>query len=179
MTMWTVQLLLVILCLRGGAARRRRRAVTEQCFFPEDLQDQGEGMRKLLSRANTGRFPALDLVNELEQPQREPGPCPKLGLPSPGNADLGHRSISPWEYRIEYDADRYPTKLAFARCLCAGCIDVETGEETRALNSVVLEQSQLVLRRRPCPGQDGRYSFQLEYIMVPVGCTCVLPRSRS
>lgn len=78
--------------------------------------------------------------------------------------------------RIHYDADRYPTKLAFARCLCHGCIDVETGEETRALNSMLLEQSQLVLRRKPCPGQEGLYNFKLEYIMVPVGCTCVLPR---
>ncbi|XP_055505052.1 interleukin-17C-like [Leucoraja erinacea] len=138
-------------------------------------------MRKLLGRASTGRFPALDLVKQLElrqkeQRQKEPEPCPKLGFRPPGNADLGHRSISPWEYWIHYDADRYPTKLAFARCLCHGCIDVETGEETRALNSMLLEQSQLVLRRKPCPGQEGLYNFKLEYIMVPVGCTCVLPR---
>lgn len=84
---------------------------------------------------------------------------------------------------MDTDESRYPQKLAFAECLCRGCISAKTGRETAALNSVPLVQSLLVLRRRPC-SQDtmgaptpGAFTFHAEFIRVPVGCTCVLPRS--
>lgn len=84
---------------------------------------------------------------------------------------------------VDTDEDRYPQKLAFAECLCRGCIDPRTGRETAALNSVRLLQSLLVLRRRPCSRDGsglptpGAFAFHTEFIRVPVGCTCVLPRS--
>lgn len=84
---------------------------------------------------------------------------------------------------VDTDKSRYPQKLAFAECLCRGCISAKTGRETAALNSVPLVQSLLVLRRRPCSRDaagvptPGAFTFHTEFIRVPVGCTCVLPRS--
>ncbi|NXD13748.1 IL17C protein, partial [Nothocercus nigrocapillus] len=94
-------------------------------------------------------------------------------------SETNERSISPWRYRIDEDEDRYPRKLAFAECLCRGCVDVKTGRETAALNSVAIHQTMMVLRRKPCPGPGGHGLFTLEvdYIRVAVGCTCVLPRT--
>ncbi|NXV57021.1 IL17C protein, partial [Molothrus ater] len=89
------------------------------------------------------------------------------------------RSISPWRYRIDEDENRYPRKLAFAECLCSGCVDVKTGRETTSLNSVTIQQTMLVLRRKPCPRPAGLglVALEVDYIRVPVGCTCVLPRT--
>lgn len=80
---------------------------------------------------------------------------------------------------IDEDEDRYPRKLAFAECLCTGCVDVKTGRETTALNSVLIHQTMMVLRRKPCPrpSSPGLITFEVDYIRVPVGCTCVLPRT--
>lgn len=86
-------------------------------------------------------------------------------------------------HSINTDENRYPQKLAVAECLCRGCINAKTGRETGALNSVQLLQSLLVLRRQPCSRDGmveptpGSFAFHTEFIRVPVGCTCVLPRS--
>ncbi|XP_007937417.1 interleukin-17C [Orycteropus afer afer] len=109
--------------------------------------------------------------------------CPALRPEQVLEADIHERSISPWRYRIDTDENRYPQKLAFAECLCRGCISARTGRETAALNSVRLHQRLLVLRRLPCAPdgagtpQPGAATFRAEFIRVPVGCTCVLPRS--
>ncbi|XP_004704800.1 interleukin-17C [Echinops telfairi] len=109
--------------------------------------------------------------------------CPVLRPEQLFTAEVHERSISPWRYRIDTDENRYPQKLAFAECLCRGCISARTGRETPALNSVQLHQSLLVLRRRPCAPDGsaaplpGAVAFRAEFIRVPVGCTCVLPRS--
>lgn len=80
---------------------------------------------------------------------------------------------------IDEDENRYPRKLAFAECLCDGCVDVKTGRETTSLNSVAIHQTMMVLRRKPCPRPSGPglVTFEVDYIKVPVGCTCVLPRT--
>lgn len=101
---------------------------------------------------------------------------------SAGASDPAGASLS-CPRSVDTDESRYPRKLAFAECLCKGCISARTGQETAALSSVRLHQSLLVLRRRPCPpdGADtaapGAFAFHTEFIRVPVGCTCVLPRS--
>lgn len=83
---------------------------------------------------------------------------------------------------VDTDENRYPQKLAFAECLCQGCISTRTGRETAALSSVPLHQSLLVLHRRPCSADasgvptPGAFAFHVESIRVPIGCTCVLPR---
>ncbi|KAI5276889.1 Interleukin-17C [Manis pentadactyla] len=97
-------------------------------------------------------------------------------------AGVHQRSLSPWRYRVDTDENRYPQKLAFVQCLCMGCIDANTGHETIWLNSVPVTQNLLVLRRKPCTDAPGTpapeaFSYRSEFIDVPVGCTCVMPRS--
>uniref|UniRef100_H0ZBI3 Interleukin 17C n=1 Tax=Taeniopygia guttata TaxID=59729 RepID=H0ZBI3_TAEGU len=108
--------------------------------------------------------------------QRPPG-CPELSVRTGLRGEPHERSISPWRYRIDEDENRYPRKLAFAECLCGGCVDVKTGRETTSLNSVAIHQTMLVLRRKPCPAGPGLVALEVDYIRVPVGCTCVLPRT--
>lgn len=99
----------------------------------------------------------------------------------PGGCGQGPHAVCPRS--VDTDESRYPQKLAVAQCLCRGCISAKTGRETAALNSVPLLQSLLVVRRRACSRDasrlptPGAFSFHAEFIRVPVGCTCVLPRS--
>lgn len=101
-------------------------------------------------------------------------------IPPPGRASRSELQIVAVSPRsIDEDENRYPRKLAFAECLCGGCVDVKTGRETTSLNSVAIHQTMLVLRRKPCPrpAGPGLVALEVDYIRVPVGCTCVLPRT--
>ncbi|XP_060694299.1 interleukin-17C-like [Hemiscyllium ocellatum] len=173
------ELLFMVLLVSGlGHTQRIKRDETPHCWNPEEMESQVKGLQKLLGRARMNQLPSVTLVKELEQqkPQGKKG-CPDLRQYSTHSRDISHRSISPWAYRIDYDENRYPPKLALADCLCDGCIDAENGEEMLWLNSVPVEQTMLVLQRQTCPGHPGMYSFHLKYIKVPVGCTCVLPKN--
>nr|XP_008507102.1 PREDICTED: interleukin-17C [Equus przewalskii] len=162
-----------------------------RCYSPEELPP-GQVPPHLLARAaKWEQALPVALVSSLEatgRRRRQEGPlaetqCPVLGPEEVLEADIHQRSISPWRYRVDTDESRYPQKLAFAECLCKGCISTRTGRETAALNSVPLHQSLLVLRRRPCAPDatgvpvPGAFTFHVEFIRVPVGCTCVLPRT--
>uniref|UniRef100_A0A8D2DZ31 Interleukin 17C n=1 Tax=Sciurus vulgaris TaxID=55149 RepID=A0A8D2DZ31_SCIVU len=164
---------------------------TPRCYSAEELP-HGQPPPHLLARsARWEQALPVALVSSLEAEghrQQHKGPlagpqCPVLRPEEVLTADTHQRSISPWRYRIDTDENRYPRKLAFAECLCRGCISTRTGQETAALSSVRLHQSLLVLHRRPCsPGgaeaaSHGAFAFHTEFIRVPVGCTCVLPRS--
>ncbi|XP_006888919.1 PREDICTED: interleukin-17C [Elephantulus edwardii] len=163
---------------------------TTRCYTPDELP-LGLPPRHLLARsAKWEQSLPVTLVSSLEvaarrrRHHRSPArsQCPVLRAEQVLAADIHQRSISPWRYRIDTDENRYPQKLAFAECLCRGCINARTGGETSALNSVQLSQSLLVLRRRPCAPdgahgpQPGAVAFHAEFIRVPVGCTCVVPR---
>nr|XP_003460965.2 interleukin-17C [Cavia porcellus] len=154
-----------------------------RCYLAEELPHSQAPPHLLARSARWEQALPVALVPTLEaaSPKRplEELPartqCPTL---SPGQvlqADTHERSISPWRYRVDTDENRYPRKLAVAECLCRGCINTRTGQETAALNSVPLLQSLPVLRRRAC--SPGAFTFHTEFIRVPVGCTCVLPRS--
>ncbi|XP_064226012.1 interleukin-17C [Aotus nancymaae] len=164
---------------------------TPRCYSAEELP-LGQAPPHLLARgAKWGQALPVALVSSLEaaghrrkyEGSSAATQCPVLRPEELLEADTHQRSISPWRYRVDTDGDRYPQKLAFAECLCGGCIDARTGRETAALNSVHLLQSLLVLRRQPCsihgvgPPTPGAFAFHAEFIRVPVGCTCVLPRS--
>ncbi|XP_075851701.1 interleukin-17C [Microcebus murinus] len=160
-----------------------------RCYSAEELP-LGQPPPHLLARAAkweqalpVALVSSLEAAGHRRQPEGRPAEpqCPVLRPEEVLEADTHQRSISPWRYRVDTDEDRYPQKLAFAECLCRGCIDARTGRETAALNSVRLRQSLLVLRRRPCSRAGaptpGAFAFHAEFIRVPVGCTCVLPRS--
>ncbi|XP_021076466.1 interleukin-17C [Mus pahari] len=193
----TVMSLLLLTRLPTGMAHqdppswgKPRSHRTLRCYSAEELS-HGQAPPHLLTRsARWEQALPVALVASLEATghrRQHEGPlagtqCPVLRPEEVLEADTHERSISPWRYRIDTDENRYPQKLAVAECLCRGCINAKTGRETAALNSVQLLQSLLVLRRQPC-SQDGTtnpmpgsFAFHTEFIRVPVGCTCVLPR---
>nr|XP_054497029.1 interleukin-17C [Agelaius phoeniceus] len=158
-----------------------------RCFSGAELED--EAPAQLLGRSlRWDRHVSVQLVPQLERLEaagarrrrrQRPPACPALSLRAGLRSEPHERSISPWRYRIDEDENRYPRKLAFAECLCSGCVDVKTGRETTSLNSVTIQQTMLVLRRKPCPRPAGLglVALEVDYIRVPVGCTCVLPRT--
>uniref|UniRef100_A0A803SRU1 Interleukin 17C n=1 Tax=Anolis carolinensis TaxID=28377 RepID=A0A803SRU1_ANOCA len=170
--------------LSGGQHRHH-----SHCIRADDLQD---GEVPTVFRSRTARWadhPAVQLVPVLESEQsgrrrhrrhhHKPG-CPNLKLVNTLTADVNERSISPWKYTIKEDANRIPRQLAFAECLCNGCIDGKTGQETTELNSVLVEQNMMVLKRKPCrhPEDDVEgFVFETTSIKVPVACACALARS--
>ncbi|XP_054856251.1 interleukin-17C [Eublepharis macularius] len=159
----------------------------QHCFNPEDVPE-GHVPTEFLSRTRRwDRHTAVQLVPYLEKettqrPRRHlESKCPSLQLQDLQRSGIHERSISPWSYEVNVDEDRYPRRLAFAHCLCKGCIDVKTGRETTSLNSVRVFQEMMVLRRKPCKhnAEAAGFTLEVEYIKVPVACTCVLPQSSS
>ncbi|OCT58600.1 interleukin-17C [Xenopus laevis] len=185
-------LLSISMLISGVSSKRHHHRSHPFCFTNDELE---VSFKEIVHQA-AGRnmywdhYQAVHLVKTLEETEgrrrrkRRGEPengCPNLKTSTPighgGSDPLSHRSISPWSYRIDYDENRYPQKLAFAQCLCKGCINVDTGKDDSSLNSVSVEQTMLVLRKKKCPSSSTSYMFELEYIKVPVACTCVIPRN--
>ncbi|XP_039766020.1 interleukin-17A [Ornithorhynchus anatinus] len=84
---------------------------------------------------------------------------------------VNKRSTSPWEYYLNEDPNRFPSKILEAKCSTTGCLDAQKKEDPH-MNSLPIQQEILVLRRetQSCPT-----SFRMEKILVSVGCTCVTP----
>ncbi|KAJ6657130.1 hypothetical protein lerEdw1_002719 [Lerista edwardsae] len=180
-------LLAFAVLLSWSDASQHRGHHHRNCFRPEEVPEGGVPAQFLSRTARLGGHTSLQLVPSLEEDQPARGRqrrhhehrCPRLQSQSTLSSEVHERSISPWTYRIDEDKDRFPEKLAFAECLCKGCIDSKTGAETTALNSVPVLQSLMVLHRKPCQhGSDSPgFTFEVRYIKVPVACTCALPRS--
>ncbi|XP_056381556.1 interleukin-17C [Hyla sarda] len=155
------------------------------CFSEEELESSPSEVVNhfVSSKMRWDKYSAVNIVNHLESAERRRkrrrrasvDSCPDFMTLESGQA-MNERSISPWTYRIDTDETRYPQKLAFAHCLCNHCISSETGQETSSLNSVLVKQMMLVLRKKTCPYEPTLSTFTLEYISVPVACTCSVPR---
>ncbi|KAM4017371.1 interleukin-17C [Anomaloglossus baeobatrachus] len=155
------------------------------CFSDNELENSpSEVVHHFVSgKMRWDTYTAVNMVRHLEDSERRrkrrkrtpAATCPKLEKLKTGTS-LNERSISPWTYRIDTDESRYPQKLAFAQCLCNYCINSESGAETKSLNSVLVKQTMLVLRKKSCPHDSALSTFSLEYISVPVACTCSVPR---
>ncbi|XP_004600868.1 interleukin-17C [Sorex araneus] len=176
------------ICLaRPGSPQLRG---TPRCYTAEELP-LGHVPPHLLARAaRWEQALPVALVTSLEEVARNrrhetaaSPQCPVLRTEATLEDGVHQRSISPWRYRVDSDESRHPQKLAWAECLCRGCLSTRSGRETPALNSVPLLQTLPVLRRRPCAPHPaaaplpGAVAFHTEFIQVPVGCTCVVPRS--
>ncbi|XP_069824696.1 interleukin-17C [Dendropsophus ebraccatus] len=155
------------------------------CFSENDLENSPSEVvgHFVSSKMHWDRYPAVNLVNNIEDIERRrkrrkrtpEATCPQYSTLERGQS-LNERSISPWTYRIDTDESRYPQKLAYAHCLCNHCISSKTGKESSSLNSVPVSQTMLVLRKKTCPYESTLSTFVLEYISVPVACTCAVPR---
>ncbi|NWX49340.1 IL17F protein, partial [Steatornis caripensis] len=88
--------------------------------------------------------------------------------------DVSSRSLSPWDYRIDEDHNRFPRVIADAECRHSRCVNSD-GQLDHSVNSVPIKQEILVLRKE----QKGcQQSYRLEKKIITVGCTCVTPLIR-
>uniref|UniRef100_A0A8C3PBS4 Interleukin-17F n=1 Tax=Chrysemys picta bellii TaxID=8478 RepID=A0A8C3PBS4_CHRPI len=85
--------------------------------------------------------------------------------------DVSNRSMSPWDYSINEDPNRFPQVIAQAKCRHYSCVD-STGQQDYSMNSIPIQQEILVLQRerRGC-----QHTYRLEKQLVTVGCTCARP----
>ncbi|XP_014352141.1 interleukin-17F [Latimeria chalumnae] len=85
--------------------------------------------------------------------------------------DISNRSLSPWDFKVDHDPERYPSDIVEAKCRHNWCLTSD-GEKDLSLYSIPIRQEILVLRRfqRGC-----KHSFRLEKKMITVACTCVRP----
>ncbi|XP_068115855.1 interleukin-17C [Hyperolius riggenbachi] len=159
------------------------------CFSDKDLESNPEflvqqyiGRKMHWDKYNPVKLVPIvdDAERRMRRHKRNPSKkCPEFSELS-RNSDVNLRSISPWSYRIDVDENRYPQRLAFAECLCDHCIHPKLGRESASLNSVQVNQTMLVLRKKECPHkhiQEKKYAFSLEYLSVPVACTCATYRT--
>ncbi|XP_056419995.1 interleukin-17A-like [Hyla sarda] len=85
--------------------------------------------------------------------------------------DVHTRSLSPWDYRLNTDPNRFPFVISEADCVTFACVDAD-GNENPDLISSPVKQEMMVLRREQ---KSCSFSYRLETVVVTVGCTCVRP----
>ncbi|CAH2245693.1 Interleukin-17F, partial, partial [Pelobates cultripes] len=118
--------------------------------------------------------------NQLKAPDPVPRCMAKLKVPLQNDThpvpshiaagpDVRRRSLSPWDYSIDEEPNRYPSRIAIAKCRHQRCVDAE-GKLMDSGNSVEIRQEILVLYREM---KDCKPTYRLQKKMVTVGCTCV------
>ncbi|XP_022602849.1 interleukin-17C-like [Seriola dumerili] len=88
---------------------------------------------------------------------------------------LNSRSLSPWKFRLDYDVNRIPHHIVFAKCLYQGCIINQ--RENLNYNSVPVFAQKMVMKKTKCKRLPNTYKVKERYIKVPVACVCVVPKS--
>ncbi|KAH0621817.1 hypothetical protein JD844_023459, partial [Phrynosoma platyrhinos] len=86
--------------------------------------------------------------------------------------NIRNRSLSPWDYSINEDPNRFPHVIAEAKCRHDACLDFTGRGLNHHMNSVRIQQEILVLKREQIGCQQ---TYSLEKQLVTVGCTCIHP----
>ncbi|XP_008112911.2 interleukin-17A [Anolis carolinensis] len=81
-----------------------------------------------------------------------------------------NRSLSPWDYSINEDPNRFPHVIVEAKCRHDACRNFTGKGLNYGMNSVRIQQEILVLKREQIGCQE---IYSLEKKLVTVGCTCV------
>ncbi|XP_025029594.1 interleukin-25 [Python bivittatus] len=101
---------------------------------------------------------------------------------------VARRSISPWRYKKDFDATRYPQNLWHASCSCEHCLSFHSSgrQNLRTYNtlevkgnSVIIQHNTIVFYRHECPGRHGWFYLQPRNYLVNVSCACVVPMHSS
>ncbi|KAJ7345603.1 hypothetical protein JRQ81_001553 [Phrynocephalus forsythii] len=91
-------------------------------------------------------------------------------------SNIRNRSLSPWNYSISEDPNRFPHLIAEANCRYQVCVNPNGQGFNYGLHSVRIQQEILVLKRK----QNGcKQSYWLEKQLVTVGCTCAFPTTKA
>ncbi|XP_069786743.1 interleukin-17A-like [Narcine bancroftii] len=88
------------------------------------------------------------------------------------DASFRNRSLSPWTYKEDKDANRYPSSIFKAQCVSTHCFN-SRGFKDPGLNTRLVKQEMLVLKKKSSPG--NKITFHVEKLLVPVACVCVRP----
>ncbi|KAM3821295.1 interleukin-25 [Vipera latastei] len=97
---------------------------------------------------------------------------------------VAERSISPWSYKKDFSATRYPQNLWQASCSCDHCLSLKPPVQHNPRtyitleangNSVTVQHSMIVFYREHCPGKPGWFYLQPRSYVVNVSCACVVP----
>ncbi|XP_025029807.1 interleukin-17F-like [Python bivittatus] len=88
--------------------------------------------------------------------------------------DVRNRSLSPWDYSVKEDPNRFPHLISEASCRHTVCLDSTGNSLNYAMNSVPIQQEILVLKRKHV---GCKQTYWLEKQVVTVGCTCAFPAS--
>uniref|UniRef100_A0A8C5MJP8 Uncharacterized protein n=1 Tax=Leptobrachium leishanense TaxID=445787 RepID=A0A8C5MJP8_9ANUR len=83
------------------------------------------------------------------------------------------RSLSPWNYSLTEDKNRFPAIIAEATCTHEECVD-PSGNVDPNMVSVPIKQETLVLRRHEEGSSKGIF---LDKQIITAGCTCVWPET--
>uniref|UniRef100_A0A8D2JB23 Uncharacterized protein n=1 Tax=Varanus komodoensis TaxID=61221 RepID=A0A8D2JB23_VARKO len=86
--------------------------------------------------------------------------------------DVRSRSLSPWNYSMNEDPNRFPHVIYEASCRYSACLDSTGRGLNYGLNSIPIQQEILVLKRKPAGCQ---HVYWLEKQVITVGCTCAIP----
>ncbi|XP_058486087.1 interleukin-17C-like [Solea solea] len=129
-----------------------------------------DGSRRCISRRHWDKLSLL-LSSPPPPGEENKRTCAQAG------GDASKRSLAPWRYKVDRDVDRIPPNMAFAECLCQGC--VVNQREDLSYNSVPVMVQVKVLRRTQCPTKKHKHKYLLtiDSIKVPVACMCVIPKS--
>ncbi|XP_009869089.1 PREDICTED: interleukin-17F-like [Apaloderma vittatum] len=151
-------MLLVVLCASSSAYGK----VIQSGLKPESL----------LKQASVGCLTQKD--SKFPQTVRVNISISNMNQDTKATPDVSSRSLSPWDYRIDEDHNRFPRMIADAECRHSRCVNLN-GQLDHSLNSVPIKQEILVLRRE----QKGCHqSYRFEKKIITVGCTCVTPLIR-
>ncbi|XP_071807688.1 interleukin-17D-like [Asterias amurensis] len=97
--------------------------------------------------------------------------CPTGPLRANGDSALSKRQLCPVDFVTNYDQDRIPAIYQEARCLCSGCLDPMTGQESSLYRCEEVKYPVAVLRKRSSCSQ-GLQMYELTHEDVTVGCAC-------
>ncbi|XP_039592313.1 interleukin-17C-like isoform X1 [Polypterus senegalus] len=103
--------------------------------------------------------------------------CPKWSPSMLASSNIENRSLSPWGYRINRQAGRFPETIMEAHCLCPGCLDLKRQTFTMDYVSVPITRKESVYYIEQC--KNGKFRYNQAWIEVAVGCTCAAPRTVS
>ncbi|XP_025091414.1 uncharacterized protein LOC112562384 [Pomacea canaliculata] len=90
---------------------------------------------------------------------------------------LESQSLCPWTLEENYEVNRFPRLLMFARCICGHCRGAGWGNGPPTLYSCVPLYHRVAVIRETC-GPSGEVHFRWDRESIPVGCVCAHPPAR-
>lgn len=103
------------------------------------------------------------------------GICPTFQASEP-LVGLENQSLCPWTLEENYQADRFPRLLYYARCICGHCSGPGWGETTMHPYSCIPLYHRVAVIREVCI--ENQIHFRWDRESVPVGCVCAHPPTR-